>query len=144
MCKHNKCVCVIFTCLPFSSSTFVSTFHLNINFFPCRTQPTIDLFFILLKANLMLFNNEIYFYLVASLTCDDPGFISNGYRRNMDGTESTHSQTYEEGESVVYGCRSRDYALQGPSILACQNDGKWSEPLPQCIKATGKSHEKET
>lgn len=70
-------------------------------------------------------------------TCRDPGFITNGFRRKPDGSELLIRRTFEEGDSVVYGCTTEEFALQGSSLLTCKTDGSWSSPLPKCIKPVG-------
>lgn len=57
-------------------------------------------------------------------SCLDPGFPGNG-RHTLGGTRV--------GDKVQFVCHE-GFELQGNAELVCQNDGKWSGPIPTCIK----------
>lgn len=66
----------------------------------------------------------IPFYIVAVGSCLDPGIPGNG-RRILSGTGV--------GDKVQFVCHD-GFELQGSAELVCQNNGKWSGPIPTCIK----------
>lgn len=55
--------------------------------------------------------------------CDNPGVIENGY---MQGTGP-----FKAGDVVQFNCNA-EYMMEGQPIMVCQENGKWSGPLPKC------------
>lgn len=60
--------------------------------------------------------------------CKYPGKPNNG-----DSTTEKRDY-YLEGDKIVYYCTKYDYKLSGENVLECLNNGKWSRPIPKCIK----------
>lgn len=56
--------------------------------------------------------------------CLNTGAPENG-RRVLFGTRI--------GDKVLFTCDS-GFELQGSAELICQNDGRWSNPVPKCVK----------
>ncbi|KAI4468144.1 complement component-related sushi domain-containing [Holotrichia oblita] len=55
--------------------------------------------------------------------CDNPGIPENGY---IQGTGP-----FKAGDVVQFNCNT-DYMMEGQPIVACQDNGRWSGPLPKC------------
>lgn len=55
--------------------------------------------------------------------CDNPGTPDNGY---MQG-----SGPFKAGDVIQFNCNS-DFMMEGQPIIACQDNGRWSGPLPKC------------
>ncbi|KAK9711611.1 WAP-type (Whey Acidic Protein) 'four-disulfide core' [Popillia japonica] len=58
--------------------------------------------------------------------CDNPGIPENGY---IQGTGP-----FKAGDVVQFNCNT-DYMMEGQPIVACQDNGRWSGPLPKCAQA---------
>ncbi|KRT86349.1 hypothetical protein AMK59_1061, partial [Oryctes borbonicus] len=58
--------------------------------------------------------------------CDNPGIPENGY---IQGTGP-----FKAGDVVQFNCNT-DYMMEGQPIIACQDNGRWSGPLPKCAQA---------
>ncbi|XP_071053370.1 sushi, von Willebrand factor type A, EGF and pentraxin domain-containing protein 1 isoform X3 [Onthophagus taurus] len=66
------------------------------------------------------------FPVCEKVQCDQPGSPENGY---IQGTGP-----YKAGDVVQFNCNT-DYMMEGQPIIACQDNGRWSGPLPKCVQA---------
>lgn len=67
-------------------------------------------------------------WFITEVQCDNPGSPDNGY---MQGTEP-----FKAGDVVQFNCNN-EFMMEGQPIIACQDNGRWSGPLPKC-KPTSK------
>ncbi|XP_058446633.1 sushi, von Willebrand factor type A, EGF and pentraxin domain-containing protein 1 isoform X1 [Malaya genurostris] len=58
--------------------------------------------------------------------CFHPGAPQNGYAQG--------TPPYRAGDVVQFNCNP-EYMMQGQPIIACQDNGRWSGGLPQCVQA---------
>ncbi|XP_014258644.1 CUB and sushi domain-containing protein 3 isoform X2 [Cimex lectularius] len=58
--------------------------------------------------------------------CTNPEAPPNGY--------STGNPPYKAGDLVQFAC-NQDYMMEGQPIIACQENGRWSGPVPNCVRA---------
>ncbi|XP_065167243.1 CUB and sushi domain-containing protein 3-like isoform X3 [Atheta coriaria] len=66
------------------------------------------------------------FPVCEKVQCDNPGSPDNGY---MQGTEP-----FKAGDVVQFNCNN-EFMMEGQPIIACQDNGRWSGPLPKCVQA---------
>lgn len=59
----------------------------------------------------------------SEVQCFHPGQPTNGY------TQGT--PPYKAGDVVQFNCNP-EYMMQGQPIIACQDNGRWSGPVPKC------------
>lgn len=75
-----------------------------------------------------------YFFLslfsVVEVQCDNPGVPDNGY---MQGTGP-----FKAGDVVQFNCNP-EFMMEGQPIIACQDNSRWSGPLPKCVQVLNKS-----
>ena len=64
-------------------------------------------------------------YFLEVIICDDPGQISNGYRKGDD---------FSYGKTVTYECKTGFKLVGDNSSLTCTSEegGSWSSPPPSC------------
>lgn len=67
--------------------------------------------------------NSLFYIVLIEVQCDTPGVPTNGY---IQGTGP-----YKAGDVVQYNCNP-DYMMDGQPIVACQDNGRWSGPIPKC------------
>ena len=67
-------------------------------------------------------------------TCPDPGAVSNSHRKLIDQSGSYY---------VMYTCKEQ-FILNGPRLRHCEENGQWSDSLPDCVPICGKSKFKDS
>nr|XP_006814955.1 PREDICTED: uncharacterized protein LOC102801936 [Saccoglossus kowalevskii] len=78
------------------------------------------------------------------LTCNDDGTLSGeppvcdkiecaDPRQGIPGHIDVDEETFVQGDLIKFEC-TEGYDLVGADTLACNDDGSWSGPLPDCIK----------
>ncbi|XP_025833136.1 sushi, von Willebrand factor type A, EGF and pentraxin domain-containing protein 1 isoform X2 [Agrilus planipennis] len=58
--------------------------------------------------------------------CEHPGTPENGYIQG--------SGPFKAGDVVQFNCNP-DFMMDGQPIIACQDNSRWSGPLPKCVQA---------
>uniref|UniRef100_A0A1Y1L7X8 Sushi domain-containing protein n=2 Tax=Photinus pyralis TaxID=7054 RepID=A0A1Y1L7X8_PHOPY len=66
------------------------------------------------------------FPICEKVQCENPKSPENGF---YHGTGA-----FKVGDVVQYNCNT-DYVMEGQSVSACQDSGRWSGTLPKCIPA---------
>lgn len=69
-----------------------------------------------------MYHRDIIFLEVQ---CDNPGVPENGY---MQGTGP-----FKAGDVVQFNCNP-EFMMEGQPIIACQDNSRWSGPLPKCVQ----------
>lgn len=59
----------------------------------------------------------------SEVQCFHPGTPANGYTQGQ--------APYKAGDVVQFNCNP-EYMMQGQPIIACQDNGRWSGPVPKC------------
>jgi hypothetical protein len=59
----------------------------------------------------------------SEVQCFHPGQPANGYTQGQ--------APYKAGDVVQFNCNP-EYMMQGQPIIACQDNGRWSGPVPKC------------
>lgn len=59
----------------------------------------------------------------SEVQCFHPGQVQNGYTQGIP--------PYKAGDVVQFNCNP-EFMMQGQPIVACQDNGRWSGPLPKC------------
>lgn len=59
----------------------------------------------------------------SEVQCFHPGSPANGYTQGQG--------PYKAGDVVQFNCNP-EYMMQGQPIIACQDNGRWSGPVPKC------------
>lgn len=62
----------------------------------------------------------------SEVQCFHPGQPNNGYTQG--------NPPYKAGDVVQFNCNEM-YMMQGQPIIACQDNGRWSGPVPKCVRA---------
>lgn len=63
--------------------------------------------------------------MFVEVQCEQPGVPENGY---MQGTGP-----FKAGDVVQFNCNP-DFMMEGQPIIACQDNSRWSGPLPKCVQ----------
>lgn len=69
---------------------------------------------------------KCYSKISIEVQCFHPGAPANGYAQG--------TPPYRAGDVVQFNCNP-EYMMQGQPIIACQDNGRWSGPLPKCVQA---------
>ncbi|XP_026477208.1 CUB and sushi domain-containing protein 1-like [Ctenocephalides felis] len=66
------------------------------------------------------------FPICVEVQCENPGSPLHGYAQGTG--------PYKAGDVVQFNCNP-EFMMQGQPIIACQESGRWSGPVPQCVQA---------
>ncbi|KAF5269827.1 hypothetical protein FQR65_LT05873 [Abscondita terminalis] len=62
----------------------------------------------------------------AEVQCENPKTLDNGYFHG--------NGPFKVGDVIQYNC-NMDFVMEGQSVSACQDNGRWSGTLPKCVSA---------
>lgn len=76
------------------------------------------------------FNNQVCYFSLIEIICQDPGGVTNGnkqiFRRNLD------EDYVAVGDRAEYNCFP-GYKMEGSRYLTCTNSGEWNRAKPKCV-----------
>ena len=78
---------------------------------------------------IMIYDLSCVAMIPAGVQCPDPGSLADGRR---------FGDSFQVDEAVLFQCFD-PFALDGESVLTCQEDGTWNHATPTCTQrsATG-------